>query len=129
MSSTVRRNKVTLTSPISQPLSAAPTQHICWCQVGLISESSKWCSGCTLDYGNENFPSSTVHGLKYVQTLAASNHYLVPMIKELGGSFSQQRFFALLLQSVVRYRPCCFSGSIFVEVACARKFDALVTPF
>jgi hypothetical protein len=36
-----------------------------------------------------------VYGLKYVQTLAASNYYLVPMIKELGGSFSQQWFFAI----------------------------------
>jgi hypothetical protein len=34
-----------------------------------------------------------------VQTLAASNHYLVPMIKELEGSFSQQGFFALLFQN------------------------------
>jgi hypothetical protein len=39
-----------------------------------------------------------VYGLKHVQTLVASNHYLVPKIKELGGSFSQKWFFALLLK-------------------------------
>jgi hypothetical protein len=45
----------------------------------------------------KTFQDSAVYGLKHVQTLAASNHYLVPMIKELGGSFSQKWFFALLL--------------------------------